>query len=246
MAAPPRKDPRHPEQAVLRNDAPRMFDRIASQYDFLNHFLSCNRDKAWRRRLADMLDKRPNQRALDIATGTADQLIALYRTGLISEGVGVDPAEQMLDVGRNKIANRGWQDRLSLQTGKAEELPFDDYSFDVVTMSFGLRNVMDVDVALGEIYRVLRRGGRTLILEFSLPASRMIRWPYLWYFRHILPRLGRVISGDRSAYRYLNVTVEEFPYGNRFCELMRQAGFRAVECTPLTFGVASIYCGEKQ
>jgi demethylmenaquinone methyltransferase/2-methoxy-6-polyprenyl-1,4-benzoquinol methylase len=223
-----------------------MFDRIAPRYDLLNHLLSFNRDKAWRRKMTLLLPTRPKLTLLDLATGTGDQLLSLYDSGKIASGVGIDPAEGMLAIGREKIARRRLSATLSLILGSAEQIPFGDRSFDIVTISFGIRNVTDVPLALKEMHRVLKPGGRALILEFSLPKNAVIRGGYLVYFRYILPFLGGIISGDREAYRYLNQTVESFPYGDQFTALMCKAGFGNVKHTPLTFGVATIYQGDKQ
>jgi demethylmenaquinone methyltransferase / 2-methoxy-6-polyprenyl-1,4-benzoquinol methylase len=222
-----------------------MFDRISHRYDLLNHLLSMNRDVAWRKRMSRHLPDRPNLRILDLATGTADQLLSLFDSSKVRSGVGIDLAEKMLEVGRRKIKQRGLDSALELQIGDAENIPFDDNSFDAVSISFGIRNVIDVPHALSEMHRILRSGGRALILEFSLPKSRWIRSLYLVYFRKILPRLGGLISGDREAYQYLNDTVETFPYGEDFCRLMRAAGFSDVQAIPLTFGIATLYRGDK-
>jgi len=223
----------------------KMFDHIAGRYDLLNHLLSGNRDKAWRKKMTGLLPEGDRLRLLDLATGTADQLLALYDSGRAAGGVGIDMAEKMLAIGRDKIEARGLSDCLDLQTGNAEEIPFGSDSFDAVSISFGIRNMTDVAGTLSEMRRILKPGGRALILEFSLPASWLMRKLYLFYFRHILPRLGAVISGDRSAYRYLNETVETFPYGEAFCRLMTEAGFHSVVAHPLTFGIATIYQGDK-
>lgn len=222
-----------------------MFDRIAHRYDFLNHFLSFNRDRAWRKKLAAQLPEGDRLDVLDLATGTADQLLTLFASGRVATGTGVDPAEKMLAVGREKIARLNLTDKIKLVTGSAEMIPAADGSFDAITISFGIRNVTDVLRALGEMHRVLRPGGRVLILEFSLPKNGFIRRGYLLYFRKILPRLGGIISGDRYAYRYLNETVETFPYGEAFCDLMREVGFGDIVAKPLTFGVATVYRGDK-
>ncbi len=222
-----------------------MFDRIAGRYDLLNHLLSGNRDKAWRREMTGLLPARNNLHVLDLATGTADQLLTLYDSGRVERGVGVDMAEKMLEIGRDKIAARSLSDSLSLTVGNAEQIPLEDDSFDVTSISFGIRNMTDVPKALGEMRRVLKPEGRALILEFSLPGNAVMRGLYLFYFRHILPRLGAVISGDSGAYRYLNETVETFPYGEAFCRLMAQAGFRNVAANRLTFGIATMYQGDK-
>lgn len=233
------------QQTPERANVHYMFDRIAHRYDLLNHLLSANRDKAWRRKLNGLLPEGNHLKVLDLATGTADQLLSIHDSGRVSEGVGVDPAEKMLAIGRDKIAARQLEKKLSLQPGQAEQLPFEENSFDTVTISFGIRNVTDVPAALGEMHRVLKKNGRALILEFSLPTNGLIRRSYLFYFRHILPRLGGWISGDSEAYRYLNQTVETFPYGEQFCDLMRRAGFVEVKENRLTFGIATIYQGDK-
>jgi len=182
---------------------------------------------------------------LDLACGTGDQLIALAASGRVVRGVGLDLAEQMLAIGREKVSQRGLEQVLCLQTGDAENLPFDPCSFDAVTIAFGIRNMTDVQRTLGEMLRVLKPGGRALILEFSLPQSRLVRGPYLFYLRHVLPRLGEVISGDSAAYRYLNETIETFPHGEAFCQFMLDTGFTGVTFKPLTMGIVSIYQGDK-
>ena len=229
-----------------RRDVWRMFDRIAPRYDLLNHLLSLNRDKAWRKRMGRLLPDGGSLSVLDLATGTGDQLLSLYETGRVSFAVGLDMAAEMMAIGMKKIEARGLTDRLTMVRGDASVIPFADSSFNAVTTTFGIRNLVDVRAGLTEMFRVLKPGGRALILEFSLPKNRLLRRMYLVYFRHLLPRLGAVISGDRQAYRYLNQTVESFPYGDEFRTLMRDAGFGAVAAYPLTLGVATIYCGEKQ
>ncbi len=228
-----------------RQDVWRMFDRIAHRYDLLNHLLSLNRDRAWRKRLVQNLPDRSDLEVLDLATGTADQLIALYESRRVSSGVGVDPSERMLEIGQNKVVERKLESHLALVKGDCERIPFEDESFDAVTISFGIRNVTDVGRSLAEMYRVLRSDGRALILEFSLPKNALVRRCYLLYFRSVLPLIGGLISGDSYAYRYLNQTVETFPDGQEFFNLISQAGFRRVTAEPLTFGTATIYVGEK-
>jgi demethylmenaquinone methyltransferase/2-methoxy-6-polyprenyl-1,4-benzoquinol methylase len=151
----------------------------------------------------------------------------------------------MLEIGRNKINKQNFSGRISLQEGSAEQIDFPDNTFDAVTISFGIRNVVNVSQALSEMYRVIKPSGRVLILEFSIPKNRLMRRIYLLYFRYILPILGSVISGDGYAYRYLNQTVETFPYGDDFCHLIVTAGFQNVRMHPMTFGIATIYVGEK-
>lgn len=221
-----------------------MFDRIADRYDLLNRLLSFRRDVAWRKKMLTYLPDRRPLDILDIATGTADQLLSFARIdGLMSNGVGIDMSEEMLAVGRRKIADRGLDQSLTLKTGDAMHVPFPDQSFDTVTISFGIRNVLDIEAGIAEMARVLRPGGTALILEFSTPVNRLFRPLYLVYLRHVLPILGGLISGEYKAYKYLNRTIETFPYGEDFCELMRRNGFAQAKPHPLTFGIATIYEG---
>jgi demethylmenaquinone methyltransferase/2-methoxy-6-polyprenyl-1,4-benzoquinol methylase len=223
-----------------------MFDRIAHRYDLLNRLLSFGRDVAWRRRLVTRLPEGEPLAVLDLATGTADVLLTLAREcPRVRTGVGADMSGGMLEHGHRKIRERGLDGRFRLVRTDATALGLAPGAFDAVTIAFGIRNVIDVDAGLREMFRVLRPGGRALILEFSLPANRAFRALYLFYFRHVLPRLGGLISGDFAAYRYLNQTVETFPYGDAFARLMRDAGFTRVEAEPLTFGIATLYRGDR-
>lgn len=222
-----------------------MFDRIAHRYDLLNRSLSFGQDVVWRKRVKRYLPEGNDLQILDLATGTADQLIYLSGDTRVAGGTGMDLAEKMLDAGRKKLVDLQLDQRITLKTGDATDVPLPDACVDVVTIAFGIRNVVSVERALQEMQRVLKPGGRALILEFSLPGNKALRALYLFYFRHILPRIGGLISGDAQAYRYLNRTVESFPYGEAFCEVMRQAGFSQVAAHPLTFGVAIIYQGDK-
>ncbi len=233
-------------EAPSRNDAWLMFDRIAHRYDRLNHWLSFCQDVIWRKRMARYLPDQDGLRVLDLATGTADQLLYLVGDKRVASGVGMDLAGNMLAIGREKIARRGLEHKLRLSIGDTVSIPEEDDRVDVVTISFGIRNVFAVTEALTEMRRVLKPGGRALILEFSVPVNDTLRRIYFCYFRHILPRIGRVISGDPHAYRYLNETVEIFPCGEAFCSLMREAGFRNVRANPFTFGIVTIYQGDKE
>ncbi len=221
-----------------------MFDRIAPRYDLLNRLLSFGRDVAWRKQVSRYLPQKAELAILDLATGTGDLLISLHNeSGRVVSGVGMDLAEKMLELAKKKIDARNLDKALSVTIGDAKEIPFANGSFDTVTIAFGIRNVDPVEKALKEMYRILNPGGKALILEFSLPANALMRRLYLLYFRYVLPAVGAVISGDSYAYRYLNRTVETFPYGEDFCRLMRLAGFNDVEAHRLTFGVATIYEG---
>jgi demethylmenaquinone methyltransferase/2-methoxy-6-polyprenyl-1,4-benzoquinol methylase len=223
----------------------KMFDRIAPRYDLLNRVLSFRSDIAWRKRMARHAGQGELD-VLDLATGTGDQILHLIDGGArVKSALGIDMAEEMLAHGRPKFARRGLEDRVVLKTGNATAIPCEDNSFDLVTITFGIRNVGDVHEALREMRRVLRPGGRALILEFSLPKNRIMRCGYLFYLRHILPNIGAMISGDAKAYRYLNRTIEAFPSGEDFCVLMRNAAMVEVAAIPLTFGIATIYKGDK-
>ena len=155
-------------------------------------------------------------------------------------------AEQMLAIGQKKVTEAGLADRITLQRGDATALELENDTFDAVTIAFGIRNLIDIAAGLSEMRRVLKPGGRALILEFSLPKNRVIRAGYMIYFRYLLPRIGASISGDPGAYLYLEQTVETFPYGEKMCALMRSAGFMDVSATPLTFGLVNVYRGVKR
>ena len=220
-----------------------MFNRIARHYDLANHLLSCGQDILWRKRLAASISDREGIQVLDLATGTGDVILTLARKRPGVTGFGLDMAADMLAVARKKVAAAGCDRRIGLVRADGMQLPFAESSFDLTTIAFGIRNIPDYRAAITEMRRVLRPGGRTLILEFSLPRNRLLRALYLLYFRHILPLIGAIISGDTYAYRYLNETVETFPYGAEFAQVMRDAGFEEIRMHPLTFGIATIYEG---
>lgn len=231
-------------EAPSRQNIWKMFDRIAHRYDFLNRSLSFGRDTAWRKRMRGHLPAGRPLRVVDLATGTADQILfLLHGRADIESATGYDLSAEMLEVGRRKLRDRGEDKRVELLTGDAMASPAADASADVVTISFGIRNVLDVPTALRDMKRVLVPGGKALILECSVPANPLVRRGYLLYFRHVLPWLGGWVSGDRQAYKYLNQTVETFPCGEAFCALMREAGFEEVKAEPMTFGVATLYSG---
>lgn len=236
-----------PPEKASRREVWKMFDRIAHRYDLLNRLLSFGQDVIWRKKVAGRLKDTPGQIVLDLATGTADLLITVCKENpRVNSGIGIDLAEKMLEIGKRKIADKNLDSQLKLEVGDAVNIPFSDGSFDAAMIAFGIRNVEDIHRSLLEMNRVLKAGGRAIILEFSLPANRVIRTIYLFYFRRILPKIGALISGDKYAYSYLNETVEAFPYGKDFEDLMIQAGFVSVQSTPLTFGIATIYQGDKE
>lgn len=226
-----------------REEVHRMFDRIAHRYDLLNRILSGGNDILWRRKVRRGLPEGDNLDVLDLATGTADILLALHQSGRVGHGVGLDMSDRMIKLGQAKIRQNNLQKQISMVRSDATAIPFASASFDAVTISFGIRNVTNVDVCLQEIFRVLRPGGVALILEFSLPKSSIMRSLHMFYLRHFVPRIGALLSGDSYAYSYLDKTIETFPYGAAFGQLMQQAGFDEVAYSPLTFGVATLYRG---
>jgi len=221
-----------------------MFDNISPRYDFLNHFLSLGIDVRWRKKAIKMLQPSAPKTILDIATGTGD--FALEALKLDPEHIiGVDISEGMMEKGRAKLASKGVQDRITLQYGDSENLQFPDNNFDAVIVSFGVRNFENLNQGLSEIYRVLKPGGTALVLEFSKPQSFPFKQLYGFYFKAILPLIGKLISKDQAAYSYLPESVHAFPYGEAFVEELRQVGFKNNICKALTFGVSSIYLSRK-
>ena len=234
------------QKTPLRDTIWQMFDRISGQYDGLNRLLSLRQDVRWRKKLAEFLPQNQPLRILDVATGTADvPIFLLKKLPVVEKIVGIDPAQKMMAIGRKKIARKGLNSVVTLLPGNAMQLPFSDGVFDAVTISFGIRNVTDIRKALQEMQRVLKPGGRVLILEFSLPINPFFRKIYLFYFRRLLPGIGGILSGAPGAYRYLNTSVETFPYGEDFLKLLEASGFRRTKVMPLTLGIATIYSGKK-
>ena len=219
-----------------------IFDKIAVDYDRINRILSLGMDKSWRKKLINSLPDKKNIHLLDLATGTADQLLSLLNSpASIEKACGIDLSKQMLEIARKKTADCK---NVHLTVADAQNLPFRESTFDVATFSFGIRNVPSPLKALSEIYRTLKPQGKALILEFSLPPQP-IKSAYLLYLRHILPRLGAYLSKNKDAYTYLNKTIESFPYGGAFTRLMKQAGFTKVKIQSLALGAVSLYEGTK-
>jgi demethylmenaquinone methyltransferase/2-methoxy-6-polyprenyl-1,4-benzoquinol methylase len=222
-----------------------MFNRIARRYDTLNRVLSLQRDQRWRKLTAQLVLAHQPQTILDIATGTADLPLMLAALDPRVRVTGVDIATEMLERGRAKAVRRGVRGAIRLCHGDALALPAPAASVDAVTIAFGIRNVADYRLALAEMYRVLRPGGTVTILEFSLPQQSLVRAAYLFYFRHVLPLVGGLISGSAAAYRYLNRSVESFPSRGEFTRLLTETGFRRPSHLALTFGIAAIYRAHK-
>ena len=222
-----------------------MFDGIARRYDVVNRVLSLQRDQRWRRLAAQLVLAAHPRTVLDLATGTADLPLMLTALDPQVRVTGIDIAAAMLARGRAKVQRRGAGERIVLRQGDALALPAATASVDAVTIAFGIRNVADYRTALREMYRVLRPSGSVTILEFSLPRHPLVRLTYLLYFRHLLPIIGGLISGNPTAYRYLNRSVESFPSGEKFSRLLAAVGFERVRCLTLTFGIAAIYHARK-
>jgi demethylmenaquinone methyltransferase/2-methoxy-6-polyprenyl-1,4-benzoquinol methylase len=230
-------------QLPSKDQSPQMFDRISGTYDLLNRTLSAGIDIYWRNQLVKELPKKDNLVVLDLATGTADLAITLAEQDKVSKVTGADPSVGMLEVGKKKIAKLAHQ-KINLEVGNAMDLNYPDNSFDVVTISFGIRNFPDPEKGLQEIYRVLKPEGKLLILEFGVP-KQPLKSPYLFYFRKVLPQLGALVSKDKTAYTYLNKTVENFPFANRFSDLMNKHQFQNCKNQALSFGICYLYSGEK-
>jgi demethylmenaquinone methyltransferase / 2-methoxy-6-polyprenyl-1,4-benzoquinol methylase len=222
----------------------RIFDSIAYRYDLLNHLLSGGFDFYWRRFAIQTLVPLQPKHILDVATGTGDFAIAALRLNPV-EVVGVDISMPMLELGRRKIAARNLDKLIRLEAGEAEYLRFSDNQFDAAIVAFGARNFADLERGLTEMRRVLRKGGRILVLEFSKPRMFLFKHLYFFYFRRILPLVGRIISNDKEAYQYLPDTVMKFPDGDDFVTILKKIGFLSITHRALTFGVATVYSGEK-
>jgi demethylmenaquinone methyltransferase/2-methoxy-6-polyprenyl-1,4-benzoquinol methylase len=222
-----------------------MFDSIAWRYDFLNHFLSFNFDRLWRRRAIQIISKSyitPN--ILDVATGTADLALAAMKLNPLKIS-GIDISNKMLEIGREKVERKGFGDKIDLITADSENIPFVDNVFDVAMVAFGVRNFSDPLKGLSEMRRVIRDGGMIMVLEFSKPSGFPFKPLYNFYFRNILPLFGRFFSKDRDAYTYLPDSVMKFPDNEEFLNLLVHAGFYGTRQIKLTGGVASIYTGIK-
>lgn len=221
-----------------------MFDTISARYDFLNHLLSLGIDRSWRRKAIRMLRDGQPKYILDVATGTGD--FAIQALSLNPDKVvGIDISEGMLSKGRAKLAERKLGERIELLKGDSENIPFEGNKFDAVTVAFGVRNFENLERGLQEIHRVLRPGGQLVVLEFSKPRIFPFRQIFNFYFRFILPRIGSLVSKDRSAYRYLPESVRDFPDGERFTAILRKVGFNQTACKELTFGISSVYSARK-
>ena len=233
------------QQNSKKEQVAQMFDNISPKYDFLNHFLSLGIDLWWRKKAIATLRKENPELILDVATGTADFAIAALKLKP-KKVIGVDISEGMLSFGRKKIAKKNLTEQIELQTGDSENLNFPDNYFDAVIVSFGVRNFENLEKGLNNIHRVLKPNGSLVVLEFSKPRYFPFKQLYNFYFNSILPVLGKTFSKDNSAYKYLPESVKAFPDGKDFIKILERIGFNNTQCKPLTFGISSIYKGNKK
>ncbi|MEA3448819.1 MAG: bifunctional demethylmenaquinone methyltransferase/2-methoxy-6-polyprenyl-1,4-benzoquinol methylase UbiE [Bacteroidota bacterium] len=233
------KPPTHTGNSVYN-----IFNRIAFRYDFLNHFLSLGIDKLWRRKLRRIIVQHHPHDLLDIATGTGDMLILLHNTG-IKHLHGIDPAPAMLEKAQAKLKKRNISDDIQLHTGYAEDLPFDTGSFDLANLVFGIRNFDKLETSLSEIKRILKPGGSITIMEFDMPRNRFIKPLYVFYLKHIIPAIGALISGNKTAYKYLAESILAFSRDTDVNAKLKQTGFHDTKSVALFFGIARIYSAVK-
>lgn len=232
------------QQPGRKEQVRQMFDSIAGNYDFLNHFLSLGVDRSWRRKLIKTMAVQKPARILDLATGTAD--LAIMAAALNPDTiVATDITEGMLEIGRKKVLAKGLQDKIQIQLADSENLPFRDASFNAATVAFGVRNYEDLHKGLSEMFRVLEPGGKAYILEFSRPQTTPFRQLYNFYFLRILPLFGKLVSKHSSAYSYLPESVMQFPEGESFLKILESAGFVNTSVRRLTFGICSFYTAAK-
>ncbi len=221
-----------------------MFDSISGRYDFLNHFLSLGIDILWRKKAISLLKDLQPKKILDVATGTGD--FAVEALSLKPEKIiGVDISEGMLEVGRRKMRDKKIDQLIELRSGDSENLPFEDNFFDAVIVAFGVRNFENLERGLSEMLRVVKPGGKVVVLEFSRPSKFPMKQLYSVYFTTILPMIGRWISQDQAAYSYLPESVQAFPDGKDFVRILSDVGYKNPQCNPLTFGISSLYWGTK-
>ncbi|MFN5325955.1 MAG: bifunctional demethylmenaquinone methyltransferase/2-methoxy-6-polyprenyl-1,4-benzoquinol methylase UbiE [Bacteroidota bacterium] len=237
-----------PDQASnlpKKEQVAQMFNEIAHKYDFLNRFLSVGIDIGWRKKALNLLKQKNPQYILDIATGTADLAIMSANQLSTKEIIGIDISSGMLEMGKKKVLKRGLQNHIQLELGDSEALQFEDNRFDAVTVSFGVRNFQQLEKGLTEILRVLKPEGQLMILEFSRPTLPVIKQCYNFYMNIVTPGIGGLFSKSKNAYQYLNESVQQFPEGKTLTEVMEKVGFKKTFYKRLTFGICTIYIGEK-
>jgi len=223
-----------------------LFDGISERYNILNDVLSLGILSYWRKILVDLIPTKNDISILDCATGTGEVMFSIMKKkhSKVDSITGLDLSKNMMAIGEKKKQKFDFANKMTFQHASATNIPYNDASFDCVTMAFGIRNVDDYRQCLSEIHRVLKKDGKCLVMEFSLPKNKLFKSIYLFYFRYILPYVAGAISGDIAAYKYLNETVESFPYGKTFAQIMNDQGFQTT-FKPLTFGIVTIYTGQK-
>ncbi|MBC7567596.1 MAG: bifunctional demethylmenaquinone methyltransferase/2-methoxy-6-polyprenyl-1,4-benzoquinol methylase UbiE [Pedobacter sp.] len=237
--------PYHSKTATKKEQVASMFDNISGTYDFLNHFMSLGIDIIWRKKaIKELLSNKPKV-ILDVATGTGDFAFEAIKILKPDQIIGVDISQGMLDVANKKITERNLQQVFSVALGDSEGLLFEDDKFDAITVAFGVRNYENLEKGLSDMYRVLKPGGKIVILEFSKPRAFPIKQGYNFYFKYITPMLGKLFSKDERAYTYLPESVAAFPDGADFVNLMTKVGFKSAGDRRLTFGISAIYTGTK-
>jgi demethylmenaquinone methyltransferase/2-methoxy-6-polyprenyl-1,4-benzoquinol methylase len=232
------------EETGKKEQIEKMFDSISGRYDFLNRFLSLGTDIYWRKLMVNRLRKKQPKNILDIATGTADVAIAMRKISP-EQIIGLDLSEGMLEIGREKVKKKGLGNLIQLVKGDSENLPYQENTFEAVTVAFGVRNFENLLKGLSEMNRVMKPGGKVVILEFSRPTIFPVKQLYDFYFRYFCPWWGKLISKDDSAYRYLYESVNAFPEGDSFLEVAKKAGFKELKAERVTFGIVSLYTGVK-
>lgn len=237
--------PYQDSSATKKEQVASMFNNISGTYDFLNHFLSLGIDMIWRKMAIRELTTSKPSTILDVATGTGDFAFEAIKILKPAKIIGVDISEGMLGIADEKIRKRGLQDVFEIRLGDSEKLLFDNDTFDAVTVAFGVRNFEDLEKGLSDMLRVLKPGGKVVILEFSKPKVFPVKQAYNFYFKYITPTIGKLFSKDSSAYTYLPESVAAFPDGKDFVSLMQKVGFADTKHRPLTFGICSIYTGVK-
>lgn len=236
--------PYNKEEVSKKEEVAEMFNNISKRYDFLNHFLSMGIDKIWRKKAVKKLASIQPKRILDIATGTGDFAIALLKLNP-EKVVGVDISSGMLEIGKEKMKKKGFSDKIELKLGDSENLPFEDNYFDALTVGFGVRNYENLEKGLTDMLRVIRPGGKAVILEFSKPKKFPIKQLFGFYSKRLIPFFGKLISKDKRAYAYLPESVEAFPEGKAFTDIMEKIGYKNIESQLVSGGIATIYIGTK-
>jgi demethylmenaquinone methyltransferase/2-methoxy-6-polyprenyl-1,4-benzoquinol methylase len=234
------------QEGEKKQQVAEMFNNISHSYDFLNHFFSLGIDVLWRKKAIRILKKENPHRILDVATGTGDFALEAVRMKMQDVQItGVDISAGMIEVGKKKVAKKKLEHAITLQIADSENLPFDTGHFDAFTVAFGVRNFQNLRKGMSEMLRVLKPGGMGVIIEFSRPRRFPIKQLFTFYFKYVMPTIGKLVSKDARAYTYLPESVDAFPSGNDFLKVMTELGYQEVKCIPLSGGIASIYIGKK-